>query len=353
MDYLDFKNYSLWSNLAVFGACALAVWIAGTRVARYANTIAAKTGIGRVAIGMVLLGGVTSLPEAAVSIFSAIAGNPALAVNNLLGGVAMQRAVLAGVDGFIGRDALTMIVASPAVLLQAALGILILLVVATAVLVEDTAIFGIGAWSWAIVALYIFSIWIMSDSKGRRSWVTPARESPASDSSDTGASTPESGDSSDSLTLVIAKTVAAAAVIMAAGFFLSQSAEAIAEQTGLGLSFVGAVLLALVTSLPDLSTIISSVRMRQYEMAISEVLGSTLFNVLLIFLVDAVYVGEPVLNEVDDFSMAAALLGAVLASIYLIGLVERRDRTIGKMGIDSFATLVVYCAGLFMLYELR
>lgn len=353
MDIIDFKNYSLWFNLAVFAACAIAVWIAGTKVARYANTIAAKTGIGRVAIGMVLLGGVTSLPEAAVSIFSAIAGNPALAVNNLLGGVAMQRAVLAGVDGFIGRDALTMIVASPAVLLQAALGILILIVVAVAVLVEDVQIFGIGAWSWAILALYIFSVWIMSNSKGRRPWLAAPREPSASGPSDTRASAPESGDSSDSLQSVIAKTFAAAAVILTAGFFLSQSAEAIAEQTGLGLSFVGAVLLAVVTSLPDLSTIISSVRMRQYEMAISEVLGSTLFNVLLIFLVDAAYLGEPVLNEVDDFSLAAALLGALLATIYLIGLVERRDRTIGRMGIDSFATLIVYFAGLFMLYELR
>lgn len=351
MDFLDFKNFSLWINLAVFAVSAIAVWIAGTKVARYADTIAVKSGIGHIAIGMVLLGGVTSLPEVAISIFSAIADNPTLAVNNLLGGVAMQRAILAGVDGFIGRDALTVIAASPAVLLQAALGAFILIAVAAAVSIGDTQIFGIGAWSWAVLALYIFSIWTISTSKGRKPWIPQDMESYASEQTDTRKDPPENR--GGSLKSVVVKTVVAAVVILIAGFFLSRTADAIAVQTGLGLNFVGAVLLAVATSLPELSTVISAVRLRQYEMAISDILGTNLFNVALIFLVDAVYLGKPVLNGVGKFSLVASLLGALLTMIYLIGLVERRNRTIGRMGIDSLATLVVYFAGLFVLYRLR
>ena len=353
MEFLDFKNHSLWVSFAVFAASAIAVWIAGTKVARYADTIAVKTGIGHVAIGMVLLGGVTSLPEVAISIFSAIADNPTLAVNNLLGGVAMQRAILAGVDGFIGREALTVIAASPVVLLQAALGTLVLVVVAAAVSIGDAPVLTIGAWSWGILALYVFSIWVISDSQGRKPWIPQDAEPRAPEADATSKRSPENQDRGGSLHSVIVKTVVAATVILAAGFFLSRSADAIAVQTGLGVSFVGAVLLALSTSLPELSTVISSVRLGQYEMAISDILGTNLFNVALIFLVDAVYTGEPVLNGVGKFSLVASLLGAVLTTIYLIGLVERRNRTIGRMGIDSLATLIVYFAGLFVLYRLR
>jgi cation:H+ antiporter len=352
MSLFDFKDYSLWINIAIFAVSAIAVWIAGTKVARYADAIASKTGIGHVAIGMVLLGGVTSLPEVAISIFSAIADNPTLAVNNLLGGVAMQRAILAGVDGFIGREALTVIVASPVVLLQAALGTLILIVVAAAVALGDAPVFNIGIWSWMILALYIFSIWTISNSKGRQPWIPQDSEPHASKRANTGDS-PENHGNSGSLTPVIVKTVAAAAVILIAGFFLSRTADAIAVQTGLGVNFVGAVLLAFSTSLPELSTVISSVRLRQYEMAISDILGTNLFNVALIFLIDAVYIGKPVLSEVGKFSLIASLLGALLTMIYLIGLVERRDRTIGRMGVDSLATLIVYFAGVFVLYRLR
>jgi cation:H+ antiporter len=352
MEFLNFSDYSLWINFAVFAASALAVWTAGTRVARYADTIATKTGIGHVAIGMMLLGGVTSLPEVAISIFSSLAGSPTLAVNNLLGGVAMQRALLAGVDGFIGREALTVIVASPAVLLQAALGTFILIVVAAAVSIGDMPVFGVGAWSWAILALYVFSIWTIAQSKGRQPWIPQGAQAHDSDRNGAGAN-PSEKQGGSSLRSVTAKTVAAAAVILAAGFLLSRTADAIAVQTGLGQSFVGAVLLAISTSLPELSTVISSVRLRQYEMAISDILGTNLFNVALIFLVDAMYRGGPVLNEVSRFSLVASLLGALLTTIYLIGLVERRNRTIGRMGIDSLATLVVYFAGLFVLYRLR
>jgi cation:H+ antiporter len=352
MEFLNFSDYSLWINFAVFAASALAVWIAGTRVARYADTIATKTGIGHVAIGMMLLGGVTSLPEVAISIFSALADNPTLAVNNLLGGVAMQRALLAGVDGFIGREALTVIVASPAVLLQAALGTFILIVVAAAVSIGDMPVFGIGAWSWAILALYLLSIWTIAQSKGRQPWIPQGAQAHGRDRPDARAN-PSEKQGGGSLRSVIAKSVGAAAVILAAGFLLSRTADAIAVQTGLGVSFVGAVLLAVSTSLPELSTVISSVRLRQYEMAISDILGTNLFNVALIFLVDAMYRDGPVLNEVSRFSLVASLLGALLTTIYLIGLVERRNRTIGRMGIDSLATLLVYFAGLFVLYRLR
>ncbi|WP_420473738.1 sodium:calcium antiporter [Noviherbaspirillum sp. ST9] len=348
MQLPDFGQFPLWGNFAIFASSAAIVWLAGTGVAHYADDIAHKTGVGHMAVGLVLLGGITSLPEIAVALFSAFTGNPVLSVNNLLGGVAMQKAVLAASDAIIGKDALTVVVSSPALLLQGALSILVLTVVAVAIVVRDTPILGIGAWSWCILALYLCTIWMLSKAEGRQPW------RPSVDSPPRSGGTPASDSQKNiSMRRLVGKTVVAAAFILAAGFLLSQTGDAIAEQTGLGQSFVGAVLLGLATSLPEISTVVSAMRLRQYEMAISDILGTNLFNVALIFLVDAVYPGGPVLNEVGNFSLFVSLIGILLTTTYLVGLIERRNLTVARMGLDSLATLIVYVAGLFLLYRMR
>jgi cation:H+ antiporter len=116
---------------------------------------------------------------------------------------------------------------------------------------------------------------------------------------------------------------------------------------------VGAVLVGWATSLPEVSTVTSAVRLRQYEMAISDAFGTNLFNLVLIFVIDAVYRGPPVLDEMGTFSLFAALLGIALTTIFLAGLIERKDRTFLRMGIDSLAVIVVYGGGLVLLYTLR
>ena len=349
MQFPDFANLSLWTNLAIFAVSAAAVWLAGTRISHYADAIARMTGVGHMAVGLVLLGGVTSLPEIAVAIFSSASGNPALAVNNLLGGVAMQKAILAGTDAIIGKDALTVVVSSSALLLQGALSILMLTIVAAGVAVGDTPVLGIGIWSWALLALYVFSIWMLSVTQGRHPWRPAEERQDVRQRAELAGETPVPG----SLPAVLGKTAGAATVILGAGFLLSQTGDALAGQTGLGHSFVGAVLLGFSTSLPELSTVVAAMRLRQYEMAISDILGTNLVNVALIFLVDAVYAGPPVFNEAGRFSLFVSLLGIVLSVIYLVGLIERHNRTIARMGIDSLATLLAYGGGLFILYHLR
>jgi cation:H+ antiporter len=141
-------------------------------------------------------------------------------------------------------------------------------------------------------------------------------------------------------------TIACAAAILAAGFVLTRTAEAIAAQTGLETGMLGLTLLAISTSLPEVSTAIASVRLRRAELAIGDVLGGNMFDTVLILLVDVIYVGGLALEAVDRASMTMALLGVLLTSFFLLGLVKRRDRTIFNMGYDSFAVLTVYIGGM-------
>jgi cation:H+ antiporter len=101
------------------------------------------------------------------------------------------------------------------------------------------------------------------------------------------------------------------------------------------------------------STVISSVRLRRYVMAVSDIFGTNLFNIGLIFVVDIAYRGGPILDEVSRFSVVAAILGIIVTGLFLVRLIERRDRTIARMGVDSFAVLAAYFGGLAVLYTMR
>jgi cation:H+ antiporter len=88
-------------------------------------------------------------------------------------------------------------------------------------------------------------------------------------------------------------------------------------------------------------------------MAISDIFGTNLFNVTIIVLVDALHPGGPVLVEAGRFAAFAALLALVLTALFLVGMLERRNRTVLHMGWDSLAALVVYAAGVSVLYTLK
>lgn len=350
---VDFQALPLPLNLAVMATAGFVVWMAGTRLSRYASVISDRTGVGQAVMGMLLLAAVSSLPEIAIVITAALDDVAPLAVNNLLGGAALQITLLALADVTLDRSALTHVVAKPSVLLQGALAVLMLALVVAAVLIGDRAVLGIGLWSWGIFAICLSAMWTIA--RARDAWTAETPDTAPAADLDTGegaAGAPRE-DEAMRLATVLWRTGLAAAVILPAGYLLARTGDAIAEQTPLGASFVGAVVLAFCTSLPEISTVYTAVKLRRYVMAVSEIFGTAMFNIALIFLADAFYRGGPVLPEAGKFSGFAALLVIALYAIYMVGLIERRDRTFLRMGIDSLTALLFYFGGLAVLYQLR
>lgn len=346
----DFATWSIWANAAAFLLSAAIVWGAGSRLAGYVDTISERTGIGQGFAGLVLLGGITSLPEVAVSVTASFSGEEILAVNNLLGAVAVQVAILALADMLIGRDALTSIVAHPVVLLQATLGIVMLALIAMAVTTSDVALGPFGLWSAVLLLAYLAGVALLANYEKRPDTWEP-RDPPAAPEEDREGQEP-SEDQRSTPRLVVG-TAIAAVLILAAGWTLSETGSAMAKQTGLGSAFFGATVLAFATSLPEISTVFAAVRLRRYAMALGDIFGTNLFNAALIFVIDLLTPGEPVLGRVGAFSAFGALLGLVLTAIFMAGLIERRDRTVLRMGWDSLAALVAYAIGVAVLFALR
>jgi cation:H+ antiporter len=343
---MSFESASYLVLVPVFAGAAIAVWIAGTRLARFADTISGRTGIGQAAIGMVLLGGVTSLPEIAVATTATLSGAPILSINDVLGSASINLLILAIADAAYRQDALTSRVPTIGVVLQGVVCIIALALVAASSAMGERQLFGLGLGSWLILFAYVICIRLLVRSKSDQHWhADPANSEQRHNAEGRG--------DERSLRRLVAYTAICAAVILVAGFLLASTGEVLAEKTGLGTSFFGAVALGFATSLPELSTVLESVRLRRYTMAISDVFGTNLFNVTILVLVDALHRGGPVLVEAGPFAATAALLAVILTAIYLTGMLERRDRTLLRMGYDSIAVVLAYAAGLVLLYALR
>lgn len=351
---LDFAQNSVFLNALLFAAAAAVVWFAGTKLSSHVDLIADRTGLGQAFAGALLLGGATSPPELATTITAAYSGAAKLAGTNLLGGVVMQIAVLAVIDALIIRDKPLTLFSPKASLLMVGV-MLIALVACAAAAVSSGELFsvaGIGFWPVFLCAAYIFSLWTIYRYEGEPRW------EPRGDI----AQPPESAkDLKDAHHAKFADTSTAALVgwfslaclgVLLGGFAVARTGEAIAEQTGLGQNFVGATLVALATSLPEVSTTYSAVRFGAYSMAAANILGTNSLEIALFLPAELVYREGPIFDALDPSAAFLASLGIVVTSLYLWGILERRDRTFFGMGLDSLAVLIVYLAGMAIYYTI-
>lgn len=304
--------------------------------------------LGQVLVGMLLLGSVSSIPEMATSITASMIGNANLAANTLLGGIAATMVTLAITDFVSGREPISADVTHPTVLLEGTLVILFLVVVAAGITIGDVKFLGAGIWTCLLFILYLLFVLMVKWYGKHEPWVAKGNAAAAQRTSGS-----KSKNENRPFWRTIALTLLASFSVIAGGVLLTLSSETLSKQTGLGASLIGMVLGGIATTLPEVSTTLAAVRMHQYEMAFSDIFGTNLLSVMLLFVSDLVYPGEPLLNQVGRFSLFATLLGIALTSVYLAGFVERRKKAIARMGIDSIAALVLYFGGLFILFRIR
>ena len=340
----DLGSLSWLSIAALFGAAAVVVWWAGSRLPAYVAAIEVHTGIGKAFAGMVLLGGITTLPELATAGTAAALGAGELAVNNAFGSISFNLVLLAVGDAVSGRPALTSIIARPVTLLQGVLGMLLLAVAAAAAASPDIAMLGAGLWSWALFAATIAALWIASRYERRPTWAVT--EPPPS------VDPPEELEVDLTLPALALRTAGLAAMILVGGSVLAGTGEEISTRSGIDAGLVGFLLVALATSLPELSTVVGAMRRRHYELAFGDIFGANLFNIAILFVVDLLHPDAPVMSLVGPAEAIAALLGVVMTGCFVIGLLERRDRTLWRLGYDSIAAVAVYLIGASLLATL-
>jgi cation:H+ antiporter len=137
----------------------------------------------------------------------------------------------------------------------------------------------------------------------------------------------------------------AALVTLVAGVVLERSGAAAASRIGLSGVLFGATILAAATSLPELSTGLTSVRRGDYQLAMSDIFGGNAFLPVL-FLPATLLSGRAVLPQAHSSDIFLTALAIVLTLAYTTGLVFRPSARIARMGPDSLVVLALYVIGL-------
>lgn len=349
-----FSTLSLWQALGVFALAAAAVWAAGSRLSGLVSDLADRLEMNQGFAGMLLLGGITSLPEIATAGSAALTGSPDLAMNDLFGTSSVNLVLLVIADLFVARAALASMVATSTALIQAVLGMLLMTGAAVVALVGEREIagLGLGYGSVLLTGACAFSLWLTSRYERNPGWTSTRDQHLSKQNPELQSSSAEDGEVESTRSLAL-KTVLAAAVILVAGFFLAQSGGAVAKTSGVGTGMTGLVLVGFSTSLPELSSILAAIKLRRFDLAIGDVLGTNIFNVAVLFVVDLAYREGPALERAGTFEAVAALLAVTLTGTFLLGLIARGRRMILRLGYAAWASLLLYAGGLVVLWSLK
>ena len=326
-----------------FLLCAVIIFFAGKKLSFYGDQLAEKTGMGKAWIGLILMASVTSLPELMVGISSAaIVQSADLAVGDILGSCAFNLGIIAIMDAFLPRHHTLLGTASPNHILAAALGIILISLVGVAIFLPDDIVLSswIGVTSLSFIIIYLFSI--------RLIYLNEKNLAKASQGSQIGQHT----NIDISLKTIIGKYALFALIIIAAALTLPYFAEKIAEDTGLDKSFVGTFFLAVSTSMPEIAVSLAAVRMGSLDLAVGNLLGSNLFNILILAIDDIFYAQGHILKDASPYNIISVFSAILMTAVAIIGLSYRTKGKRFLLAWDAALIFLIYIVNIFLLYQL-
>ena len=339
-----------WLLAAIFVVSVVVIWVAGVRLSDSTDVLSERLHLGAAIGGLVLLALATNLPEIAITVSAAVAHQLDVAVGNILGGIAIQTVVLVALDAFgvRPRKPLTYQAASLVLLLEGALVVAILFVVVAGTQLPKTLIFArVTPQAVLIAVLWVVGLLLLRRAGTALPW-TDSGNAPDSQPEPRGhsrakkeAQATSKGVSTGRAALVFGL---AAVATLIAGVAAERSGEELSSRAGLSGVLFGATVLAAATSLPELSTGLTSTRLGDYQLAVSDIFGGNAFLPVL-FLVATMVSGQAVLPAAHNTDIYLTALGGLLTLVYMAGLVFRPQRQLLRMGVDSLVVLVLYVLG--------
>lgn len=148
---------------------------------------------------------------------------------------------------------------------------------------------------------------------------------------------------------VARRYAAFALVIVVAATTLPVFAERIAAVSGLEESFVGTLFLAVSTSLPEVAVALAAVRMGAVDLAVGSLLGSNLFNILVLALDDVVYTRGLLLSDASSEHLVSVLSTTAMSAIVIVGLAHRDRSKRFVWAWDAALVLLVYAVNVALL----
>jgi len=328
-----------------FILCAALIFYVGSLLSKYGDVIAEKTGLGRAWVGAILIAGVTSLPELASGV-SAVAwlNEPNLAAGAVLGSCLFNLALIAMID-LAYQPGRVLAQAQEVHILSGGLGVLMLGVVVMGVLIgpalNGVGVLGISVLSIVLLVLYAVGGKMIAGLEKERIGEVLEKEA-------------EQGGYEDiSARKAYIVFVINAALVIGLGIWLASIGDRLAATTGLSRSFVGNLFLALSTSLPEIAASLAAIRLGAVDLAIGNVLGSNLFNILLFFVYDLADGKRNFWASLTNSNAFAAVMTMMMTGVVIISLMYRASPKMPyRVSWDGFVLAGMYLGSIVFLYLL-
>ncbi|MGW0497491.1 sodium:calcium antiporter [Streptomyces sp. NPDC003007] len=337
--------------LVLFLASAAVIWYAGVKLSDNTDVLSERLHLGSALGGLILLAIATNLPEIAITASAAMAGQLGVAVGNILGGIAVQTVVLVVLDaaGVRPRAPLTRLAASLVLVLEGALVVAVLGVVVMGTQLSGGLAFARLSPAAVVIAVFWVIGLLLLNRAGKGLPWREGGDAPGAQPEPRGHSKgkKEKTATDKGVSTVRAALVftAAALATLVAGVVIERSGEEFFARQGLSGILFGATVLAMATSLPEMSTGLTSAKLGDYQLAISDIFGGNAFLPVL-FLLATVISGKPVLPTAHHTDIYLTALGILLTTVYITGLIFRPQRQYLRMGVDSITVLVLYAVGI-------
>jgi cation:H+ antiporter len=286
-------------SIPILAASLLLIMLVSDRLIRYVLVISKALGLSEMAAGFILLSIITSLPELSVSTVASLAGEGGLSVGNVLGSNVANLTIILGLAILIARKTITLKGQSNKELVQ----FLFISSIIPLFIVQRGSLGPV----LGIVLLILFAYFAVTVS--RKTETTTPNETPLPNKK-------------ENIALVGIKFLAGIALIIALSKFAVDSSVDIANFVGLPTSIIGATIIGLGTSLPELATTIQALKQGLISMALGNLLGSCITNITLILGVSSLLS----FSEVNVVAVQSIMFYVLLSSLsvwYMIGAAER------------------------------
>lgn len=324
-----------------FALCAALIGLAGYQLSRYGDVIAEKTGVGGTWVGMILLATVTSLPELATGISSVTAAHaPNIALGDALGSCVFNLIILMILD-FLHREESIYTRASQGHILSAGFGIILIGFVGFNLLLgekaENFSIGHVGIYTPVIVLLYAIAM---------RTVFLYEQQQIAAYAREVASRYPDV-----TLKQAVSRYALAALIVVSAGIWLPFIGKEMAHVMGWNNTFVGTLFIAFATSVPELAVTLAALRIGALDMAIGNLLGSNLFDILIIAVDDLFFLKGPILSHVSQHHAVSAVSAVMMSGVAIVGLLYRPTARIFKtVSWISLLLFSMYLLNTYVLY---
>ncbi len=316
-----------------FAACAALIGLAGPELSRSGDIIADKTGLSGNWIGLILLGTVTSLPELMTGLSSVtVADVPNIAVGDVLGSCVFNLLILVVID-FLYREAPVYRRAHQGHILSAGFGVVLIGFAALNLQVgpdgDTYAIGHVGLYTPIMVGLYLLAM---------RTVFRYERDQQE-------AFVEEAAERYPDITLrrAMRRFGIASVVVIGAGVALPFVGDRLAVAMGWQTTFVGSLFVAFATSVPELVVTVAALRFGAVNMAIANLLGSNLFDILILAVDDVFYRQGPLLSHVSPAHVFSAASAVIMTGLVIVSLLYRPARRLFRtVGWTSLGLFVIY-----------